>query len=134
MGNKNTTRTPLRAGGFCPSAHGYGGCATAGQPGALKRSATRGRRWTSKSGKASMQPNAKKPSARGVFTKREAAEAGPWPMLTLRAAVILMAALLTATASGLLTFLATASLPEAFLAAGPPSAAAIALLNAIIAQ
>lgn len=56
----------------------------------------------------------------------------PRPLLTLRAAFILLVALLTAGAAGVLTYLASASLPAAFLAAGPACAAAITLLNAII--
>jgi hypothetical protein len=72
--------------------------------------------------------------ARASLTVRKAKGAQPGPLLTLRAAVILMASLLAATASALLTFFATGSLPEAFLAAGPAGAAVITLLNAIIAQ
>jgi hypothetical protein len=54
------------------------------------------------------------------------------PLLTLRAAFILLVALLVSSATGVLTYLATASLPGAFLAAGPACAATITLLNALI--
>ncbi len=53
-------------------------------------------------------------------------------MLTLRAAVILMAALVASGVTGILTYLASASLPEAYLAAESACAAVITLLNAII--
>jgi hypothetical protein len=56
----------------------------------------------------------------------------PEPLLTLRAAVILMAAMIASGTTGILTYLASASLPEACLAAGPACAAVITLLNAII--
>jgi hypothetical protein len=56
----------------------------------------------------------------------------PEPLLTLRATVILMAALIVSGVTGILTYLASASLPVACLAAGPACAAAITLLNAII--
>jgi hypothetical protein len=54
------------------------------------------------------------------------------PLLTLRAAFILSAALATAAVGGILTYLAVGKVPEAFLAAGGAFAAAITLLNAIV--
>jgi len=57
---------------------------------------------------------------------------GPGPLLTLRSAVILGAALIAGLATGTLTWLATASLPAALLAVGPACAGAVMLLNAII--
>jgi hypothetical protein len=57
---------------------------------------------------------------------------GPEPLLTLRAAVILMAALVASGVTGVLTYLASASLPEAYLAAGSACVSVITLLNAII--
>lgn len=57
---------------------------------------------------------------------------GPGPLLTLRSAVILGAALLAGLAAGTLTWLATASLPDAFLALGPACAGSVTVLNAII--
>lgn len=56
----------------------------------------------------------------------------PGPLLTLRAAFILMAAVVASGAIGFLAYLASASLPEAFLAAGSACATAIMVLNAII--
>ena len=56
----------------------------------------------------------------------------PEPLLTLRAAVILMAALVASGVTGILTYLASASLPEAYIAAGSACVAVITLLNAII--
>ena len=57
---------------------------------------------------------------------------GPRPLLTLRSAVILGAALLAGLAAGTLTWLATASLPAALLAVGPAGAGCVTVLNAII--
>lgn len=54
------------------------------------------------------------------------------PLLTLRAAFILSAALLVSSTAGVLTYFVSASLPEAFLAAGPTCAGVVTLLNAII--
>jgi hypothetical protein len=54
------------------------------------------------------------------------------PLLTLRAAFILTAAAFVAAAAGVLTYLMTGSAPEAVLAAGPATGAAIALLNSIV--
>jgi len=56
----------------------------------------------------------------------------PRALLTLRAAFILVTASIASTMSATLTYLATASLPAAFLAAGPSFAAAVPLLNSII--
>jgi hypothetical protein len=57
---------------------------------------------------------------------------GPGPLLTLRAAVVLGAALLAGLTAGTLTWLATASLPDALLALGPACAGSVTLFNAII--
>jgi hypothetical protein len=54
------------------------------------------------------------------------------PLLTLRAAFILGASACVALVAGLLTYLATRSMPAAFLAAGPGFAGAITMLNAIV--
>jgi len=56
----------------------------------------------------------------------------PAPLLTLRAAFILTAALVTAAVGGILTYLMAGKASEAFLAAGGTFAAAITLLNAIV--
>jgi hypothetical protein len=53
-------------------------------------------------------------------------------LLTLRAAFILTAALLVSSVAGVLTYFVSASLPEAFLAAGPTCAGVVSLLNAIV--
>jgi hypothetical protein len=53
-------------------------------------------------------------------------------LLTLRAAFILLAAVIVAAAVGVLTYLMTGSGPGAVLAAGPAIAAAILLLNGIV--
>jgi hypothetical protein len=72
-------------------------------------------------------------SAAGTSGRRGLPTDGkPEPLLTLRAAVILMAALLVSGMTGILTYFASASLPEAYLAAGPACVAVITLLNAII--
>jgi hypothetical protein len=67
-----------------------------------------------------------------VTKQRKGAPDRTEPLLTLRAAVILMAAMIASGVTGILTYLASASLPEAYLAAGPACAAVITLLNAII--
>jgi hypothetical protein len=67
-----------------------------------------------------------------VTRGKKVAAGAPRPLLTLRAAVILMAALAASGITGILTYLASASLPEACLAAGSSCAAAITLLDAII--
>lgn len=54
------------------------------------------------------------------------------PLLTLRAAFILMAAMIASAVTGVLTYRASASWAEAYLAAGSACAAAITLLNAIV--
>jgi hypothetical protein len=54
----------------------------------------------------------------------------PRTLLDLRAAFIFLAALLVSGTTGVLTYLISASLPEACLAAGPACAAVITLLNA----
>lgn len=54
------------------------------------------------------------------------------PLLTVRQAFILSTALIIAVVAGLLTFLATASAPRAFLAVMTACASALALLNLII--
>jgi hypothetical protein len=54
------------------------------------------------------------------------------PLLTLRAAFILTAAVLVSSVAGILTYFVSASLPEAFLAAGPTCAGVVTLLNAIV--
>ena len=56
------------------------------------------------------------------------------PLLTLRAAFILVTAVVVAAAAGVLTYLMTGSAPEATLAAGPAIAAAIVLLNGIVGR
>jgi hypothetical protein len=72
-------------------------------------------------------------SKQSSVTKRsEGAEGSPEPLLTLRATVILMASLIISGITGILTYLESASLPEACLAAGPACAAAVMLLNVII--
>jgi len=57
---------------------------------------------------------------------------GEPPLLNLRQAFILSAALTIAAAVGILTSLATASTPKAFLAAIAACISALRLLNAII--
>jgi hypothetical protein len=59
-------------------------------------------------------------------------DGGRVPLLSLRSAFILTVALLASTVTGALTFLMSASLPGAFLAAGPACVTVIMLLNAII--
>lgn len=56
----------------------------------------------------------------------------PGSLLTLRAALILVAALLTGAAAGVLAFLAGARPAEAVLTGGGAFGAAIALLNTLI--
>lgn len=56
------------------------------------------------------------------------------PLLTLRAAFILMAAAIAAGVAGVLTFLMNGSAPGAALAAGSAIATVIALLNHIVGQ
>lgn len=56
------------------------------------------------------------------------------PLLTLRAAFILTAALIVATAAGVLMYLMTGSASGAALAAGSAIAAAITLLNGIVGR
>jgi hypothetical protein len=59
-------------------------------------------------------------------------DCGLEPLLTLRAAFILLTATVASGAAGILTYLASASLPAAFLAGGSACATAITVLNAII--
>lgn len=59
---------------------------------------------------------------------------GPGPLLSLRSAFILGAALLASACSGLLTYLTARSVPGAFLAAGSAFVGAVALLNGIISN
>jgi hypothetical protein len=86
-----------------------------------------------------------RPSRRKVNARRELVPANspagnlaarppdsPGPLLTLRSAVILGAAILAGLAAWTLTWLATASIPAAFLAVGPACAGSVTLLNAII--
>ena len=56
------------------------------------------------------------------------------PLLNLRSAVILGAAVLVSAVAGILTYLLAHSLPAAFLAAGPAFVGSVALFNAIIAS
>jgi hypothetical protein len=56
------------------------------------------------------------------------------PLLTLRAAFILMAAAIAATVAGMLTFLMNGSAPGAALAAGSAFATIIVLLNGIVGR
>ena len=56
------------------------------------------------------------------------------PLLTLRAAFILTAALIVSTAAGVLMYLMTGSASGAALAAGSAIAAAITLLNGIVGR
>ena len=58
----------------------------------------------------------------------------PMPLLTVRAAVILLLALLVGITAGLLTYLADSSVPGAVLAGGGATGAAIALFNTIIGR
>jgi hypothetical protein len=55
------------------------------------------------------------------------------PLLTLRQAVILIAGLVIGTAAGVLAYLAGGRAADAVLAGGAASAAAISLLNTLIA-
>lgn len=57
----------------------------------------------------------------------------PPPLLTIRAAVVLLLAALTAIGAGLLTYFARRSIPEALLAAGAAGGAAIGVFNRLIA-
>jgi len=57
---------------------------------------------------------------------------GSGPLLSLRSAVILGESALIAACAGELAYLMAASLPAAFLAAGPTFAGSVTLLNAII--
>ncbi|MGH3168536.1 MAG: hypothetical protein ACRDN0_21975 [Trebonia sp.] len=54
------------------------------------------------------------------------------PLLSLRSAVILGGSALISACAGVLAYLVAASVPAAFLAAGPAFAGSVALLNAII--
>jgi hypothetical protein len=56
------------------------------------------------------------------------------PLLTLRAAFILMAALVVAGVVGALTYLTSGSAPGAVLAAGSATGAAIPLLHGIVGR
>ena len=56
----------------------------------------------------------------------------PVPLLTLRAAFILMMAVLASGITGVLAYLTSKSLPGAFLAAGAACATTITVLNVII--
>ena len=58
----------------------------------------------------------------------------PSPLMTLRTAFILAAASVAAAVAGVLTYLATASLPDSFLAVGPAAAGALTLLHGIIGR
>ena len=58
----------------------------------------------------------------------------PTPLLTVRATVILLLALLIGITAGLLTYLAQHSVPEAILTGGGATGAATALLNTIIGR
>jgi hypothetical protein len=62
----------------------------------------------------------------------DAAGSGTRPLLTVRSAFILAAALAASAAAGVLSYLAAASLPAAFLAAGSACTAVITLLNVVV--
>jgi hypothetical protein len=61
-----------------------------------------------------------------------AAGNGTRPLLTVRSAFILTAALAVSAAAGVLSYFASASLPVAFLAAGSACTAVITLLNDVV--
>jgi hypothetical protein len=134
MVSKNK-HAPRRAEASSLSVGGQGKRAPAARHTILKRPAVdRGSRSPGRPQQASVRRDTAERDARSAPAVRAAAGRKPGPLLTLRASVILMAALLAAAASGVLTFLTTGSLPEAFLAVGPALAAAITLLNAIVGQ
>ncbi|GAA4522568.1 hypothetical protein GCM10023191_101990 [Actinoallomurus oryzae] len=54
-------------------------------------------------------------------------------MLTLRAALVLLLAVLTGAVAGTLTYFARRSIPEALLAGGAATGGAIGLFNRLIA-
>ena len=56
----------------------------------------------------------------------------PDPLLTVRAAVILLLSLLVGVAAGGLTYLVRRSLPEAVLAGGAATGSALLLFNTLI--
>ena len=61
-------------------------------------------------------------------------ESEPTPLLTVRATVILLLAVLVGITAGVLTYLAQRSVPGAVLAGGGATGAAIALFNTIIGR
>lgn len=69
----------------------------------------------------------------GVTKRRSIhVNAQPQALLGLRVAFILLLALLVSGTTGVLTYLISASVPGAILAAGPAFAAAITFLNSIV--
>jgi hypothetical protein len=60
-------------------------------------------------------------------------QSGSMPLITLRAAFVLGAGLVTGTAAGILTYLQTGRPAGAFLAGGAACAGAISLLHSIVA-
>ena len=97
---------------------------------AIRRKGMRSKQANSVKRKTSGKPQAatrQKPAA-----ACRTAGSGTRALLTLRSAFILTAALAVSATAGVLSYLASASLPAAFLAAGPACAAVITLLNAVI--